>query len=811
MKINICLLLKGLLAKFSQKIIGKVSLSLFLILSIFKVAVVHGQALNNYTKDIVMPSPNVASLARYGEIPVNNSTGTPSISVPIHNITYGNLSMPISLSYHAGGVKVGDISSWVGLGWSLNGGSVVSRSVAGNPDDEWNGYIYTRGAWTSSELSEEQSNILLTEETSADPEPDIFSFSAGDYSGKFIIDRNGKVNLIPLQNVKVLVNHVDGLVTLAVNQKITGFTIITPDGTKYIYGIKEGIVQNGIERSIPKSSSGGRSLSSPPYYSSWFLIRVESHDSKYMIDLEYETEKFNQKYAGSTSIIHEVADPSNTTADNLVSKTSINGTFVTSSSYSYNTTELTTARLKSIKTPLSNVTFITSINNRNDLDYTDALTAPKSLSSIEISEGLFKHKYTFYQSYFQASASASYTPSTSVRLKLDSIAQSSVAEYLGSYKFSYISGNVPDRLSKSIDHWGFYNGKNNTASTTNIPPRSINASTLTVSMGDANRESDFSFAKIGTLNKIEYPTGGTTDFEYEANTAIVDPLWLGTPVQQTLYNFGIYSVEPLVPVIQQQITFTQEQIEKGFIDFKVSGSSANIPRAMLEIKRLNGESYEPFFSHIIRNTTGSDYTFRILLSSIINTNSRPLEPNKTYLIKLTYQTPETPGYARIDLQSYKKQDLTLIEKEVGGIRIKTIISKTNTPIVSSITKSFVYKLENGQSSGLVSVYPKYTSTQVYWKKTSTGGSGKVWHLKWNSTADVPLADISGKSIHYSRVEVINSDNTKSVYSYNVSNTFSPYMFPAVPLNHDSNQDELLSERHYNNLGVEVAYTINKRT
>lgn len=66
---------------------------------------------------VVQPSGTAAAFARYGEIPVDLSTGVPGIEVPIYTITSRRLSVPLSLSYHGGGIKVDDISSPVGLGW----------------------------------------------------------------------------------------------------------------------------------------------------------------------------------------------------------------------------------------------------------------------------------------------------------------------------------------------------------------------------------------------------------------------------------------------------------------------------------------------------------------------------------------------------------------------------------------------------------------------------------------------------------------------------------------------------------------------
>ena len=81
------------------------------------------------------PSPEAASLGRYAEHEVGYFTGTPSISIPLYEINTGRIKVPITLSYHAGGIKVADIPSRVGMGWTLNAGGAVTKTVKGHRDD----------------------------------------------------------------------------------------------------------------------------------------------------------------------------------------------------------------------------------------------------------------------------------------------------------------------------------------------------------------------------------------------------------------------------------------------------------------------------------------------------------------------------------------------------------------------------------------------------------------------------------------------------------------------------------------------------
>lgn len=99
---------------------------------------------------VIPPSPTAASLGKYGDIDVGKYTGIPNISIPLYNLSLGNLNVPIDLNYSSSGLKVEEKSSWIGLGWSLNAGGVITRSVH-NKADEQNGY-WTHANWTDAQI-----------------------------------------------------------------------------------------------------------------------------------------------------------------------------------------------------------------------------------------------------------------------------------------------------------------------------------------------------------------------------------------------------------------------------------------------------------------------------------------------------------------------------------------------------------------------------------------------------------------------------------------------------------------------------------
>ena len=85
---------------------------------------------------ITIPSsPETASLMKFVDCPIDYSMGIPDIQIPIYQVQSGEISLPISLSYHASGVKVSDIASAVGLGWTLNAGGFITQQILGEIDN----------------------------------------------------------------------------------------------------------------------------------------------------------------------------------------------------------------------------------------------------------------------------------------------------------------------------------------------------------------------------------------------------------------------------------------------------------------------------------------------------------------------------------------------------------------------------------------------------------------------------------------------------------------------------------------------------
>ena len=471
------------------------------------------QSSNNQIKDVVMPSPATTAFAKYVDIPVSYHTGVPNISIPICNVTDGSLDLPISLSYHASGIRMAEVSSWVGLGWNLNSVGQVTRTVNGYPDEKNRGYLrdasggrtpmYIAGGYSEpitgnpSTLSPIMEGIKGT-----DYEPDMFSFSAGNYSGKFYIHPTEGVVLIPKQDITIKYdNPLDG--------EFDYFTVITPDGDNYhfgkvaINGAIIGTAEGQYEYANLPSNQEGGTTGNPATVTqtrqTWYLVKIEDHNRINSIDITYEKEFFNYSNRIPSS---EISGGVNGV-----------GAFYSPQYNANMALGQNSLRVKKITNSSGTIDVTFNANTVRE-DVTDGATtalSPKRLDEIVVKLGNtndYTKKFTFSYDYL---LDGSCTQSYCKRLRLTQFQEISYDNTISipPHIFEYEGDNTyPNRFSKAIDHWGFYNGvtANNNITTLNIPSRG------------ANREPNETYAKKGILKKITYPTGGTVEFLFESNS-----------------------------------------------------------------------------------------------------------------------------------------------------------------------------------------------------------------------------------------------------------------------------------------------------
>ena len=459
-------------------------------------------------------SPEAATLSKYINYPVNHGTGLVDISIPLYTITDGDITVPITLNYHASGLKVSDNGGWVGAGWTLNAEPSVTRSVEEMPDEN---YYLKNPLFTIPSNATSASNMYsLWVNGGIEKNPDKFYFKLNDKSGGFYFEKIGstaanQIVVHPYEPVKIK----DYTTSLDANRcRIDRFDITDDNGIQYTFG---GNDENSIgsthsslvTRTQWKAKSVTSSKTSGAVYFSYHPR--EEIITYNLFDKIVVEERTSSHYPPVMSVqsyldglrVYGVAVRSNIGGNDYFIDGSGNKKAMSYETIPGDAGTISTweGKIKEISFSEGTVTFTKSGNKLLNIVVTNIA-------------GEQVRKITFTISQMGTGVT---------RNKLDAISvldgNNNVIE---TYFFGYNSPTlVPSVRSKAMDHWGYYNGatSNDNIGKNAIPRQTINLKTrnFTVEIGDANREPSEMHMKYGILNRITYPTGGTTTFEYETN------------------------------------------------------------------------------------------------------------------------------------------------------------------------------------------------------------------------------------------------------------------------------------------------------
>ncbi|WBA44389.1 PKD domain-containing protein [Hymenobacter canadensis] len=187
-------------------------------------------------------SPTANSLTvNTGSSGVDAYTGAASVTIPLWEVKSREATLPITLAYSGGGVKVNDVAGWVGMGWHLNAGGVIARTMMGRPDDASLGYFFTGAAYLNNVCDMPGQRFLEGAVGNWDTQPDVFSFNFDGYSGQFVFDTDRTIRMIPQQPLTIIPTYTS-------IGELASFKVLTPQGVEYSFGT----TNNSVER-----SSGG--------------------------------------------------------------------------------------------------------------------------------------------------------------------------------------------------------------------------------------------------------------------------------------------------------------------------------------------------------------------------------------------------------------------------------------------------------------------------------------------------------------------------------------------------------------------------
>jgi len=719
---------------------------------------------------LVPPSPDAAALGKYGEIPVDKSTGIPIISVPLYEIKTPRFTLPVSLSYHASGMKVEEISSWIGAGWSLNAGGVITRSVVGFPDDGGYGFV------TNHAQIKHAANIVWPNDIDyisyvvtkvLDTQPDNFYYNFNGHAGAFVFGDDVKPLLIPYEPIK-----------MSFDLPSDNFSAIDEQGNHYTFSTHENVTS-----SIPDMSC----------VSSWYLTQMVSADLSDTIQFVYTTDasptaSFPYSF---TQTVSNWGSSLTTSMKPMVSSNAINDYY--------------TVRISSVLFKGGKVDFIAA-GGRLD----EGIMALDSVivSNYNSSTGQYSRvkSFTLRHGYFYSTLSYPSDLSTNDadkhRLTLTGVTENDMNNLpVGTYQFTYNSGMLPQVHSYAQDYWGYFNGQimnESLLQTQQIvitPGNNLPLYVDTIGKAAlADRSISPDSMQAGVLQQITYPTRGYTVFSYECNKEE------GVATAPFTTTAGAVSFQ----LQYDTVTFTPtgDELASGADIFHVrlreSSDNPTYPPAYVLIKQIvNGtatvvDSIPADLNHNMDTLIAlslSAITYQ-LIAVAQGPNNQQQAP--WAVIATTYQAP-TGG--------------NLIN--MGGLRVKSI---ANYNPDGSLANMDTYRYGNNDNSGggvqlSFSQIHKFTreTACTYNQNGATLGNATTY----SSVSYYPMASLNGSSVAYPTVIVYHGDslrNTgKTMYQYaiypdSLQIVFGGFWDGIRPTPVTWKHGEPLSTSYYRNIG-----------
>ncbi len=726
------------------------------------------------TEELFSPTPTASEFVKHINFPTNYYTGTPEISIPIWTLKSKTLSVPISLSYHASGIKVEQTAGWVGLGWTLIAGGQITREVRGKPDDKvQTGYInkiheiYEDYISFKSWFDDFECNVKknVVENNPYDLEPDVYSYSFPGGSGKFVYDY---VSSNPQQNKYEYITIPYDLIKI---ESISKSNIILDE---WKITDKNGIIYSFKDYDY---NFDGQNIDNN-YRSTWYLNKIKDPINNDSIVFNYEPiDEYLDVQHSSTEYISQGGggqlEGNNT---NQSSK------FINVKGY----------KLQSIVTALIRVDFK---NSKTRSDYRDSKGA--LLQQIDIVDKTNQAPMISYVFDYETVVTHNYVGATIYQNRdylFNRIFLNRVVKKVSGmneeqvYLFNYFDKNrLPPRNSFAQDNWGYYNGKNNPSL---IPSMILYNGPTPYTYQGADKTPNLTDAQAGTLQKITWPTGGSTEYVYELHDyGYIRSLAIPSDDGETYLKVipaKYYAEGTIYPdfIASETLVIQKDQ----FVDISVS-----IPD--FEFK---GESY--FFR--ISNIRHPEIFFNVNRNKKIQLTEGEYQI-ETYLGGILEDTEEgkLPVSITIDYKQYEEivvNGKPIIAEVAGGLRIKQIRNYDNIT-GEIIKKNYEYLMESDaftekpRSSGvLVNDPPNYKTTLSSIEEQPGGGPMNFLYTLLHSRSVNSIGLSAGSHVVYRQVTVYDdktSDkeidlgkpfkyyNGRSVYTY-----LTPFEFPDAASN-----------------------------
>ena len=472
--------------------------------------------------NVIPPSPVASELTKYITYPVDLCNGLVKTSIPLYEIVDGDIRIPITLNYHASGLKPNMRSShWLGDGWSLTTGPSLSRTINGVADE----INYDASIALSDNLTYEQLNAIYTQ--AVDVALDEFHYSLPSGGGRMYLRRGTDGSVTP-----VTIPRDNIMVTFSGGKSMPVFRITDGDGMAYTFGDDKDFYHDRYHDRVMHKFG----LSALEVPTSWKIREIRSAATGRSVTFDYTsniTETFCSRYADALIMIDDYSGHSAYTVP-LVSVSTCQSFDSKLYRYDRDSGGLVEANTGVVKSPdgysfpmPSKVDVVQYNSYVRRIDFSGghvlfnmSANPNEGLRSMEVydlSDVLVK-RVVFNQTYMR---DFFYLNLDSVRIESPDGGESET------YSFAY-NGVLPPRDTRSIDRWGYYNGRKNSTLVPTVTTEVIvnnytyPSEKVTVTIPGGNRDPDEVAMQAGILTSVTYPTGGRTEFSYEAHRYIDD-------------------------------------------------------------------------------------------------------------------------------------------------------------------------------------------------------------------------------------------------------------------------------------------------
>jgi len=526
------------------------------------------------------------------------------------------------------------------MGWSILAGGQISRVVHGGDDLASERYVPSFNILPNDADNPTSTYAWqLKNNGPRDSEPDAFSYSFGGYSGKFVFDHQGNILNLPASNLKIAYNN-------TIDDSWT-FSIITPDGIKYIFG---GLVAK-------EETKFGNTMAFNSFVPNvWHLNKIV-HPSGYSISFVYERILISPYFVGKSQTHYKLSYDAGVpvcTGSGWDDPACVDGVIPVVYDQDISMTSYVSL-LKEINTTYgAKVTFSYSTQGYpekivNDIKYYNE-------------NGLQVQRYAL-EYHVSQTGNGDNLPFLKSIKEYD--AQGSLLNPGHAFFYNNLNA-MPNRISFSQDHWGYFNGKFNQTLVARPEDEEL---AFQFPLSTANREPDPLYAINGLMSKIVYPTGGNDTIYYEPNIVI-----------------RAKDMNPYDEKYQSIIGTGTTYVETAGVNFSITYE--NKVKVVMKCDYLGTSGFDPLHDkgriRVVDLATNADIFDRYFVPNSGVSTEFPMLPPGNYKLyasargqdvridgKLTHRTGTAPSM----------QDVDVI---VGGMRVKKTITAdvfVNKPVV----------------------------------------------------------------------------------------------------------------------------------